>query len=126
MIAYGAVLLVWFSTENANVPVVSILGTGLSLMLMRLLVLRFFGGREFSMRQWIPGAVLFGLTAGFSAVWCVTGLMIFKNAWHAHAYPDFPVVIVTGMAQRWLAWTVAGGLMGGAAALFRIAFLSSR
>lgn len=120
-IGYGAVLMFWFSSENANVWLVSLLGTGLAVILIRLLILRWLGGKSLAMRQWMPGAVLLGLSVGFSAVWCAIGLMIFKNAWHAHAYPDFPTSVITEMAQRSFAWTLAGGLIGGSLALFKIA-----
>ncbi|KAB2905056.1 MAG: hypothetical protein F9K27_06075 [Anaerolineae bacterium] len=119
MIGYGAVLMLWLSVENTNLVVVSVLGAGLSAMLLRLMVLRLYGGKTFSL--WAPGMFFFGLLVGFGAVWCTVGLMVFKNAWHAHAYPDFPATIVTGITQRWLSWSLAGGLLGGAAALFRLA-----
>lgn len=120
LIGYGFGLMIWFSSENASLPVVSGLGAGLSFLLVRLLVLRQWGGKIFSWRQWLPAAVLLGLLVGFGAVWSTAGLMVFKNAWHAHAYPDFPAALVNGIIQRWLSWTLAGGLMGASAALFRL------
>lgn len=116
-LGYGAVLLVWLSTENASVWVVSLLGTGLALMLLRLAVLRWLGGKTIS--HWFPAVVLFGASIGFLAVWCAVGLMVFKNAWHAHAYLDFPTHLIQEMPRRVLAWTVAGACLGGAARLFK-------
>ncbi len=121
MISYGFVLMVWFSSENTSLAVVSGLGAGLSFLLVRLLGLRKWGGKTFLLRQWIPAAILLGLLVGFGAVWSTAGLMVFKNAWHAHASPDFPAALVTGIIQRWWSWALAGGLVGASAALFRLA-----
>jgi hypothetical protein len=114
---YGALLLFWFSTESNSVLVVSILGAGLTILLARLMLLRWTGGRTLTPSQWIPGMIILGMMVGFAAVWLTAGMMIFKNAWHAHAYPDFPTEQVLGLTDRWLAWTAAGGFMGAGLAL---------
>lgn len=116
-IAYGAVLLIWLSLEDATVWVVSLLGAGLALMSIGLMIMRWFGGRQLTLHQWAVGLVLVGMIIGFGAIWGTVTLMIFKNAWHAHAAPDFPSEVVVGIVERWRAWTFAGGLMGGAMAL---------
>jgi hypothetical protein len=124
-IGYGALLMVWLSVEDGTVFVVSVLGAGLSLVIVWLALMRWFGGRELTPRQWIPGFVLLGALAGFGAVWMTVFLMVFKNAWHAHAALDFPGEVVVAIVQRLIPWTVAGALLGGAAALVRNAELES-
>ena len=118
-IGYGALLLAWLTPEDNTIFVVSLLGAGLSLMIVLLVVLRWFGGRTLAPRQWIPGLVLLGALLGFGAVWMTVFLMVFKNGWHGHAAPDFPGVVVVGIINRAIPWTVAGALLGGAAALVR-------
>lgn len=121
-IAYGALVLAWLTPEDNTVIIVSVLGWGLSCLLVMLAVVRWLGGRTFSPSQAAAGMVIAGIAVGFGAVWCTMGLMIFKNAWHSHAYPDFATTVVVGIGRRLLAWTTAGGLLGGAAAWLRLGF----
>jgi hypothetical protein len=123
-IGYAALLLFWLSAENQSVWLVSLLGVGLSLILIWLGGLYWFGGRSFSPNQWIPGLIVAGAVVGCGAVLCAVGLMVFKNGWHAHAFPDFPGTVVAGMGRRLIPWTLAGALIGGAVALLRVAGLS--
>ncbi len=118
-LGYGALLLAWLTPEDNTLLVVITLGAGLSLLWGGLAVLRWGGGRTLSPGQWGPGLVLFGALVGLGAVWCTIGLMVFKNAWHSHAYPDFSTPLIVEMAARSLPWSVAGACLGGAAALLR-------
>ena len=118
-IGYGAIILAWLTPEDSTVLIVSILGAGLSLMILLLAVMRWFGGRSLAPRQWIPGMVIFGALVGFGAVWTTIFLMIFKNAWHSHAALDFPGEVVVAMVDRAIPWTLAGALLGGATAFLR-------
>ncbi len=120
-LGYGGILLFWLSLENNNILFVSLLGAGLAGILTGLTVLRYLGGRTFLPYQWIPSLIILGCVIGFAAVWASLFLMIFKNGWHAHAYPDFPATIIGGMVHRLLPWSVAGGFCGGAAVLWRLA-----
>lgn len=119
-ILYGGVLMVWLTPEDATLVIVSLLGAGIALVLTSLLVLRFLGGRQLTPQQWIPGLVIFGMAVGFGAVWGTVGLMIFKNAWHSHAAPDFSGTVIVGIMGRLIPWTLAGGFVGGALALWRL------
>ena len=120
-IGYGVVLLMWLTPEDATVLIVSILGTGLAALLVLLLLLHWWGGRTLTLYQWLVGLLLVGAVIGFGAVWCTVALMIFKNAWHAHAYPDFSAILITEMVKRLLPWTLAGSLLGGSVGLIRLA-----
>lgn len=120
-IGYGALLLAWLTPEDATLIIVSVLGAGLSLMVSRLAGLRWLGGKTLTPRQWIPGLVVWGAFVGFGAVWATVLLMVFKNAWHSHAAPDFAGTVVAGIMRRSIPWTAAGALLGGAVALVRIA-----
>jgi hypothetical protein len=120
-LGYGAILFMWLSTENTTLLIVSGLGVGLSGLLVWLATLRWLGGRVFSAQQWLPGVILMGAIIGSGAVWMTIGLMVFKNGWHSHAYPDFPPEVITGMVHRLLPWTLAGGILGGAGGLLHLA-----
>ena len=111
---YGAILLVWFSAESTSILLVSILGTGLAILLALLGLMRWIPGRKIA-----PGSmIILGALTGFLAIGCVIFLMIFRNAWHAHATLDFPGEVIAGMIDRAFAWTSAGGLLGGAMAFW--------
>ncbi|MFP4322963.1 MAG: hypothetical protein ACLFTK_10970 [Anaerolineales bacterium] len=124
-LGYGAVVLVWLTPEDRTVWPVVILGSGLGALLGGLAVLRWGGGTILRPAQWIPGLVLGGALVGVLAVWSTISLMIFKNAWHSHAYPDFPTSLIVDMAARTLPWSVAGACLGGALALLRWAWVLS-
>ncbi|HLA45196.1 MAG TPA: hypothetical protein VJZ27_17245 [Aggregatilineales bacterium] len=122
-IGYGALLLAWLTPEDATLLIVSILGAGLSVLLVGLAVMRWMGGSRLSRYQWMVGFILFGAAAGFGAVLCTVFLMVFKNAWHSHAFLDFPGTVIVGITHRMIPWTVAGGLLGSSAVLIRLACL---
>jgi len=124
-LAYGGILLAWLTPEDATVIVVSFLGAGLSLVVVCLALLRWAGGYTLTAGQWLPGMIIIGGVIGFGAVWWTIGLMIFKNAWHSHAFPDFPGVVIVGIGRRVIPWTTAGALIGGGVGLLRLALISS-
>jgi hypothetical protein len=123
---YGAILLGWLTPEDNTVLVVSVLGAGLSLLMVNLAIRRWFGGYPLPKRYWLPSAILVGVGVGFGAVWGTVGLMIFKNAWHSHAYPDFASIVIVGMFRRLIPWSVAGGFLGAAVGLWQLGLIESR
>ena len=123
---YGFLSLLWLSFEDSTILIVSLLGWGLAFMLMSLGVMRWFGGRELTLRQWILAVILFGGLVGLGAIGGTVELMLFKNAWHSHANPDFSGNIVIGLINRALAWTFAGSLIGIAASLYGWLHYSSK
>ncbi len=40
------------------------------------------------------------------------GLMFFKNARHAHVFPDYPAGMLLATLERAPMWAAAGGLIG--------------
>jgi hypothetical protein len=109
-IAYGALLFFWMSSEQNTLWVVSAFGAGLAVLGLAGLAMRYGAGQVFRNRLGL--GLVFGAGSGFCAVWVTLGLMIFKNAWHSHALPDFPAPVVLGLADRLWAWTLAGALWG--------------
>lgn len=60
-----------------------------------------------------------GATGGALATVLTTVLMFFKNAWHAHPFPDYPTGMLLAMLERLPWWALAGGLLGLALRLWR-------
>ncbi len=111
-LGYGMIVFVWITLEDNAVWPVSVLGLELGLLIMYLTIADKMGGQTFPVR-WLPlvGAVsgaLTGLAAGIG----ITGLMFFKNAVHAHIFPDFPPGLMLAMLQRTPTWTAVGALAG--------------
>ena len=58
----------------------------------------------------VVSAALFGAVSGAFSSICAVLLMLFKDARHAHLYPDYPPRILGAMLSRLPAWLVAGAL----------------
>lgn len=116
-IFYGVILLVWLTTENASMIVVSGLGFGTALGIVGLSILHWWGGRTFAIKVWLPSLVLLGMVIGIGSIGATFFLMMFKNVQHSHVSADYPWEMVTEIWTLTPAWIVAGGLLGAAIGL---------
>jgi hypothetical protein len=111
-IVYGLVVFFWLSLEDITIwPAVG-LGVGLSTLISVSLITSKMGGCTVPKRR-LP-LLLLGLgalTGAGSSVAAVT-LMFFKNARHAHVFPDFPAGLMLDVLVRAPIWGLAGGLIG--------------
>jgi hypothetical protein len=112
VIAYSIVLLLWMSLEDVQVGPVAALGAGFSALVTLHLALRRLGGTALTARQLGLAAALGGGVTGAGASLCTALLMFFKNAWHAHTFPDFPPGLMLAILERAPAWGLAGMLIG--------------
>ncbi|MBZ0317191.1 MAG: hypothetical protein K8L91_12285 [Anaerolineae bacterium] len=118
-IGYGGGLMIWLSTESTHVGLTAMLGFGLALMIVGLSVLHWLGGRNLNlMRGW---TVLFGAITGAFTPITTFFLMLFKNVQHSHIVPDFSNEVMWEILARTPAWTLAGGLIGGAFLMLSLA-----
>lgn len=69
-----------------------------------------FGGKTVRRRTLCLIAAVLGAATGVGAALLTAFLMFFKNASHAHLYPDYPVEIIAAILQRTPAWALAGVL----------------
>lgn len=120
-IFYGVVVLIWLTTESAHVLLTTLLGLGLALLIVILSALYRLGGRCYTARWWIPTFIVGGILVGALTPLTTFLLMLFKNVQHSHLYPDFPNSVMFGIVGRAPIWAIAGGLIGAALALARIA-----
>jgi hypothetical protein len=108
----GLLVFIWLTPEDNTVWPVALLGTGLALLGVIWLVQKHLGGRPFSGRDVIIGAMLLGGIVGVGATLASAALMFFKNALHAHTFWDFPPAMVVAMLTRAPSWAMAGGVAG--------------
>jgi hypothetical protein len=112
---YGALVMLWLSREDNDVVGVTALGCGLSLLLLTFAVISQFGGRHIPARVVVAGGMVLGLLAGLGTAVATTGLMLFKNALHAHLFlgswlASFSAPRPGCWPGRWPVW--AWGLRG--------------
>jgi hypothetical protein len=120
MVGYGIILLVWLSMEDNGTVSVALLGTGAAVLYSSSWLLKRSAGQVLPLRVWLPGLILFGGTLGALSTLTTTLLMFFKTGWHGHGFPDYPPQMLLAMLQRLPVWTLAGALIGLAAALIKL------
>ena len=109
---YGVLVFLWLSPEESQVWPVAALGVGLAALTILWLAARRLAGRALTTGQVAVGGLLAGALVGLAGCVATGSLMFFKNALHAHAFPDFPPGLVLALLSRAPDWTVAGGLAG--------------
>jgi hypothetical protein len=127
---YGVVVFIWLSLEDKSVVSVSVLGTGLSLLLTLRLArqIGIYPPRPRSGRGARGEGIillLLGMLCGAGATSATDLLMLIKTSLHSHIYPDYPLPLMTAMLTRLPAWSIAGALIGVAINLLRRNYGSS-
>jgi hypothetical protein len=107
-------IFVWLPLEENSVTVVTLLGVGLSGLLVAHVAVRRAAHSHTGIATAGYGA-LFGAGAALGTAL----LMFLKTASHAHPYPDFSPLLMLSMLERLPAWTLAGALGGLGVALIR-------
>jgi hypothetical protein len=122
-LAYGIMVFIWLSPEDSLVGLPVALGVlGMLLLLMRWLLNR-WGGQ--SLPLLLSGALM-GVGVGAGAAPAAAALMFFKNALHAHEFPDYPLPLLLSVVGRTPAWALIGLLIGVGLALSVLAARSVR
>lgn len=111
-LVYGVAALLWLSREDNDVKAVAALGFGLAALLVIRAVTGQLGGKRIAARYVAAGSVVLGAMTGLGSAAAIAGLMLFKNALHAHVFLDYPPPVILGILERAPVWTVAGGLAG--------------
>jgi hypothetical protein len=106
------VLLLWSSLEDNSVLPVTLLGSGLALVITTLWVIRRFGGRTFASRNALLGAASVGAITGLIAALASAALMLVKVGLHSDLYPDYPFGLIIDTLARAPLWALAGIFVG--------------
>jgi hypothetical protein len=107
ILAYACFLLIWLSLEDRQVGIAIALGIGGTILAIW----------HYACQAWLPWLrpylpLLLGLSAGAGCALWAAALMFFKNALHAHLYPDYPPVIILETIGRAPIYMLAGALCG--------------
>jgi len=112
LIGVGVSVFIWTGLEDDRVGVAAGLGVALTgLVLAHGLTGRIAG-------RMLTGAQIGAAWAGFGALMGGLGafatvlLMAFKDARHAHPFPDSPAGLLAAMLARAPGWALAGALIG--------------
>lgn len=111
LIIAGIVVLVWSGYEDNSVIGVAILGWSLAILGVMVFVTSRFAGRAITRSTLIKLSPLIGAISGAMSTLVVVLLMLFKDARHAHIFPDYPPQMMLDMLTRLPHWTISGALM---------------
>lgn len=120
-IACAVAIFIWSTPEEDRPIFPAVLGLWLALSLAVAWVIGRFGGRTLRGRSLFTALIAFGAVAGAATSVCAALLMVFKDARHAHPFPDFPPALLGATLARLPAWALAGALVGLGVALFLVA-----
>lgn len=109
---YGVALFIWLSVEDTATWPAALFGLGLSSLIAILITLDKIGGYRLAGRYVPVSGLLLGAVIGVGTSLAAAALMFFKNARHAHVFPDYPVGLMLGVLERAPLWAAAGGLAG--------------
>ena len=109
-IACAVAIFVWSTPEEDRPIFPALLGAWLAVSLLWRWVSNRHAGRTLHGTRLLIAAALFGAASGAFASLCAVLLMLFKDARHAHLYPDYPPPILGAMLARLPAWSLAGAL----------------
>ena len=110
LIACAIAIFIWSTPEEDRPIFPALLGAWLAASLVwRWVVDRYAGHTLYQMRL-IAAAALLGAVSGALSSICAVLLMLFKDARHAHLYPDYPPALLGAMLARLPAWSLAGAL----------------
>jgi hypothetical protein len=111
-LGYGIALFGWLSVEDVETWPAALFGLGLSSLIVVLWTLDKMGGHRLAARHMPAGGLLLGAVIGLGASVATALLMFFKNARHAHVFPDYPAGMIVAMLERAPLWAAAGALAG--------------
>lgn len=112
LIGCGLLIFFWMGLEDRHVWPVAMIGTGTSFLLTVFWFTRRFGGQVFYGVRVLLVLGLLGGIAGLGGSITTALLMLFKNARHAHLFPDFPFGLMASILALAPVWALIGGLVG--------------
>jgi len=122
IIGYGILVFLWLGPEDNHVWPVVFISMGAAALILTQWLLRRFGGQDISETYILPMGMTIGGIIGLATAVITALLMLFKNARHAHVFPDFPPGLMGAVLERAPVWTIAGSIFGLGVGLLLLAF----
>ncbi|HYO87278.1 MAG TPA: hypothetical protein VER79_01450 [Candidatus Limnocylindrales bacterium] len=117
VIAIGLVVFFWLRLEDNGVAVAVVMALLLTALALAAWLWPRIAGRPLSARALVTLLALTGAGLGLLTAPSAALLMLLKNGFHGHLYPDYPAGLIAATLARAPAGAVAGALLGIAAAL---------
>lgn len=112
--------VIWIALEG-NVVRVTVLGWGVTLLLVAHVWQRWIAGQQFSLAGWLAVSAALGTISGFAGAVITLIFMAVKTGLHAHG-PEFDAQQIDWILGQIPWWTSAGLLVGlGLGLLFAVA-----
>lgn len=112
LILYGLAVFFWLGPEDNHIWPVVLLGTTGALLAVYSWTAHRLQGQTVRDRQVVLLLAAMGSASGLGASVVTALLMLFKNARHAHIFPDYPAGMMGAILERAPLWALAGGLVG--------------
>lgn len=113
---YGIAVFLWFTPED-TLWLALVFGLGGACLIAAHGIFRKLGGKEIGRKTQFFGLIGLGALTGGGTTFTTVGLLFLKGAIHSHLFPDYPLAFLLAIVERLPAWTLAGALIGLAAAL---------
>lgn len=112
LIAVGAGVFFWSGVEDDRVWLAVALGVGCCGVWLAHWLTGAIGGRVLSGWQIAAAWAGFGGLTGGGGIFASVLLLAFKDARHAHPYPDSPADLLAALLARMPVWGLSGALIG--------------
>ncbi|MBC7871379.1 MAG: hypothetical protein H7Y09_11125 [Chitinophagaceae bacterium] len=122
IILYGVGVFFWLGLEDNNVigaTLIGLVGSGLGVFLW---IQERFDKYELPARYVPILTAMMGCVIGAATSLLTAGLMLFKNARHAHLFPDYPAGLMGAILSRAPTWMIVGAFWGIGIGLLWLAF----
>lgn len=112
LILVGIAAFFWTGIEDDRVWGAVILGVLMTGVMLAHWLTGRLGGHPLNGRQVLAAWAGFGALTGGGGVFAAVVLMAFKDARHAHPFPDYPAGLLAATLERFPIWALAGALIG--------------
>lgn len=121
IIAGGLTVFFWLRLEDHGVLTAVLMGLVLTVLALASGWWPRSAGKALSPVRLALFMAVTGAAAGLFTALASALLMLLKNGFHGHLYPDYPAPLIGEIIARAPAWALAGALAGIAAALLLLA-----
>ncbi len=113
----GLAVFLWLRLEDHGVVVAVLMGLLVTTLALAAWLWPRIAGQPLPAKRLVISLGLTGALAGLFTALAAALLMLLKNGFHGHLYPDYAAPLIAETLARAPAWALAGALLGLGAAL---------